>query len=245
MLSPRGGESIAQPACQWSIMGVVPGILAHRPRGQAWVAAYFLEVQVRGIAQSASWIVAGGLAAVRPSRTVRQIAGQALLVLIGSLFVALCARVTIYLPFSPVPITGQTFGVVVVGATLGSRLGALALVAYLAEGLAGLPVFSAGATWGIARLLSPTGGYLVGFVAGAWIVGRLGEAGWHRRLVTTALSLGLGIAVIYLAGLAGLLVYLSPERALAVGVLPFLIGDALKVALATSIVVGQRALGRG
>lgn len=164
----------------------------------------------------------------------------ALLAIAGSLFLALCAQVSVHLPFSPVPITGQTFGVLIVGALLGSRLGPAAVLLYLAEGAAGLPVFSPGPTWGLARFLSPTGGYLLGFVAGAWVVGRLGEAGWHRRVGPAALSLVLGNLAIYAGGLAGLTLYLAPEKVLAIGVLPFLAGDALKILIAAGVVVGQR-----
>ncbi len=87
----------------------------------------------------------------------------------------------IQLPFSPVPITGQTMAVLLVGALLGSRRGALAVLAYIAEGLAGLPVFAGGAA-GLARLFGPTGGYLVGFVAAAFLVGWLAERGWIDAL---------------------------------------------------------------
>jgi len=95
---------------------------------------------------------------------------DALLVVAGSLFVAALAQVSLPLPFTPVPITGQTFAVLLVGAVLGARRGAASLVLYLLEGSLGLPVFANG-TNGLARLLGPTGGYLIGFVAAAWIVG--------------------------------------------------------------------------
>lgn len=172
----------------------------------------------------------------------RAIARKALLALAGSLFLALCSQVTIYLPFSPVPITGQTFGVLVLGALLGSRLGTAAVLAYLVEGALGLPVFAPGATWGLARFMSPTGGYLLGFVLSAWLVGRLGEAGWHRRPASTALSLALGTAAVYVGGVAGLALYMPLPRALTLGVAPFLVGDALKALLAGAVVLGQRRL---
>lgn len=180
--------------------------------------------------------------AARRLRSIEAIGRQALLAVAGSLFVSLCAQVAVYLPFSPVPVTGQTFGVLVVGALLGSRLGAAALLLYLAEGAVGLPVFSPGPTWGLARLLSPSGGYLLGFVASAWLVGRLGEAGWHRRLGTAVLSLLLGSVAIYVGGLVGLAIYFPLDKAVAVGVLPFLVGDALKVLVALGVIVGQRPL---
>ena len=99
------------------------------------------------------------------------LAWRAGLVLGASLLIALAAQVAIPLPFSPVPVTGQTYAVLVVGAALGSRLGALSVALYVAEGVLGLPVFAPGGAPGIARLLGPTGGYLVGFVGAAFVVG--------------------------------------------------------------------------
>src|SRR3989304_4935143 len=104
------------------------------------------------------------------------------LIVIGSLFVAALAQLSI--PLQPVPVTGQTFVVLLVGMVLGSRRGAPALAAYLAEGLAGLPVF-AEARSGLGTVLGPTGGYLVGFIAAAWLVGLLAERGFDRRLIKT------------------------------------------------------------
>src|SRR5215208_680403 len=110
---------------------------------------------------------------------------DALLVTAASLFVALSASIAIWLPNTPVPVTAQTLTVLLTGALLGSRLGSLALLTYLAEGLAGLPVF-AGATnaWspsripGVPVILGPTAGYLVGFVVAAWLTGWLSERNW-------------------------------------------------------------------
>jgi biotin transport system substrate-specific component len=176
------------------------------------------------------------------SELIPAVARAALLAGAGSLFLALCSQVAVYLPFSPVPVTGQTFGVLVLGALLGSRLGPAAVTLYLAEGALGLPVFSPGPTWGLARLISPTGGYLLGFVAAAWVVGRLGEAGWRRQLGPTVASLLLGTAAIYVGGLVGLTLYLPLDRALALGVLPFVLGDALKIGLAAVVAYRQRPL---
>ena len=184
----------------------------------------------------------GRSASLAIARLARALARPLLLALAGSLFVALCSRVALPLPFSPVPVTGQTFGVLVVGGLLGRRLGAAALLAYLIEGAAGLPVFSPGPTWGVARLLSPTGGYLVGFVGAAWVVGWLADAGRHRRVQSALLSMALGTASIYAAGVMGLLLYFPIERALALGLYPFLLGDALKAAAAALVVAGQRPL---
>jgi biotin transport system substrate-specific component len=169
---------------------------------------------------------------------------QALLVVGFSVLNALAAQVAIPLPFSPVPITAQTFAVLVTGMLLGSRLGAAALVAYLAEGLSGVPVFAGGRA-GPLVLLGPTGGYLVGFVASAYVVGWLAERGWDRRPWTTALAMALGNVVIYAAGVTWLANLLGPTRALEQGLLPFLPGDLLKLILAATLLpAGWRLLGR-
>lgn len=112
----------------------------------------------------------------------------ALVVLFGA-FVALTAQVQ--LPLWPVPLTLQTLGVLFTGAVLGSRRGALALFLYLSEGAVGLPVFAGGAS-GIAYMLGPTGGYLVGFVLAAGVVGWLAERSWDRRMVWTVLAMVVG-----------------------------------------------------
>jgi biotin transport system substrate-specific component len=149
----------------------------------------------------------------------------------ATLFIAAFAQLSI--PLQPVPITGQTFAVLLVGMALGSRRGALAVAAYLAAGAAGLPVF-AEAKSGIATLLGPTGGYLVGFVAAAWVVGYLAERGWDRNLLRTFAAMVAGNVVIYAFGLAWLLSYFGGDlnATLAAGVYPFLLGDAIKAAAA-------------
>lgn len=168
---------------------------------------------------------------------------DAALVVGGSLIVALSAQVAVRLPFSPVPVTGQTLAVLLVGALLGSRRGAASLLAYLAEGLLGLPVFAQGAS-GLAYAVGPTGGYLVGFVAAAFVAGWLAERGWDRRAWTTALAMAIGNAAIYVLGLSWLAVYVG-QRAVALGLVPYLPGDVLKVAVAAALLpVGWRVIGK-
>ncbi|MFH2104544.1 MAG: biotin transporter BioY [Chloroflexota bacterium] len=154
------------------------------------------------------------------------------LVLAGTLLVALLAQVRIPLPFTPVPITGQTFAVLLVAVALGSHRGAVSLMLYATLGLGGLPVFAGGAS-GLAYALGPTGGYLVGFALAAWVVGRLAERGLERTVRTAWLPFLAGTLVIYLCG-AGWLSFVlgSLPQALAVGVLPFLVGDTVKILLA-------------
>ncbi|MDA8218030.1 MAG: biotin transporter BioY [Dehalococcoidales bacterium] len=155
------------------------------------------------------------------------------LVLLGSVVVGLSAQVAVYLPFTPVPISGQTFAVLLVGMALGSRRGALALLAYIAEGAAGLPVFAAGLA-GPAVVLGPRGGYLFGMILAAYLVGRLAERGWSRRAIGTAGAMVAGEIAIYALGIPWLAVVLGTDlpTALSLGLFPFLLGDAIKVALA-------------
>ncbi len=157
-----------------------------------------------------------------------------LLIATGSLLVAGMAQVRIPLPFTPVPITGQTFAVLVVGAALGSKRGASSLALYLLLGLAGLPFFAGGAS-GLAILAGPTGGYLVGFILAAYLVGLLAARGLDRRVPSALLAFLAGEIVIYLFGVAWLSVYLGIPHALMAGLLPFLAGDAIKLAAAALV----------
>jgi biotin transport system substrate-specific component len=166
------------------------------------------------------------------------------LMLGGSLLIALSAQLQFVLPFSPVPITGQTFAVLLLGTLYGSRRGPATVVTYLALGVMGLPVF-AGGTFGLARLVGPTGGYLVGFLVAAFVVGLLSERGWDRHPWATAVSLILGNGMIYVTGLLWLAKFVGWQAVLSTGVLPFLPGDALKIALATILVpAGWKLIGR-
>ena len=167
---------------------------------------------------------------------------DAALVVLFSAFVALTAQVEI--PLWPVPLTLQTLGALFTGAVLGSRRGALALLLYLAEGAVGLPVFAGGAS-GVGHMLGPTGGYLVGFVVAAGVVGWLAERGWDRRLVWTAVAMVLGNVVIYVFGVAWLAVFLGDlGGALVQGVLLFVVGDLIKIAVATLTLPGGWKLAR-
>ncbi len=160
-----------------------------------------------------------------------------------SLLTALSAQVSIPLPFTPVPVTLQTFSVVLAGALLGSRRGAIAMLLYLAEGFAGLPVFSLGRA-GIAHLFGPTGGYLVGFVAAAWLTGFLVERRLASRLPGALLVTILGLLIPYVPGVAWLGISAAGfPRALALGFLPFLIGDAMKAVVAVGVLTGAHLVG--
>ncbi|HGY09544.1 MAG TPA: biotin transporter BioY [Oceanithermus profundus] len=167
---------------------------------------------------------------------------RVLAVALGAAFVAALAQVALPLPFTPVPVTLQTLGVLLVGAALGRSLGAQALGLYLAAGAAGLPVFAGGGA-GPGWLAGPTGGYLLGFVAAAWLLGALVERfAADRRPPAAFLAMLAASAAIYAFGLAGLAAWLalggkavSLGGLLALGFWPFALGDLLKAALAAAL----------
>jgi len=154
------------------------------------------------------------------------------LIFIGVLFTAVFAQLKVYLPFTPIPITGQTFAVLLVSATLGSKRGAASMLLYLALGVAGLPLFAGGAS-GLAYMSGATLGYLVGFVIAAFIVGRLAERGLERNWITSLIPFLIGSLIIYGCGAGWLSISLGWRRAFALGVFPFIIGDTLKLLLAS------------
>jgi len=169
---------------------------------------------------------------------------EAALVLGGSLLIAAAAQMQIVLPFSPVPITAQTFAVLLIAALFGSKRGSATVATYLTVGAWGLPVFAGGA-FGIMRLVGPTAGYLVGFLAAAYVVGLLSERGWDRKLWTAATSMIVGNAIIYASGILWLSRFVGWEAVLRTGFLPFLPGDALKIVLATVLLpTGWTFIGR-
>ena len=176
---------------------------------------------------------------------------------LGALVVAVAAQIAIPLPFTPIPFTLQPLAVLIVGGLLGARAGAAALVLYLGLGLMGLPVFAAGGS-GVARLLGPTGGYLLAFPAAAglvgWLVERVGRAGqvgqaslaaWPpgrlaalRRLAAYLVACALGMLVVHIGGTAQLaLLTGDAETAIRSGFIPFLTGDLLKIGLAVAVLL--------
>ena len=167
---------------------------------------------------------------------------SAALVVAFSLFVALSAQVAVPLPFTPVPVTLQTLAVVLAGALLGPRLGALALAAYLLEGAAGAPFFARGAGGAAYLAATPTLGYLLAYPAAAYVTGLLAERGWDRRYLSAAAAMAVGSAVVLFGGWAGLLRFQPPARAFALGVAPFVVGDLVKIALAAALLPAGWAL---
>ena len=158
------------------------------------------------------------------------------LTLAGALLLTLCAKLRI--PFWPVPLTMQTLAVLLIGAVYGPRLGVATVLAYLAAGAAGLPVFAGTPEkgLGLAYMAGPTGGYLAGFVLAAWACGLLAHRGWDRRITTTALAMLIGNLLLYAPGLLWLgALFGWDQPILAWGLYPFLIGDLLKLVLATAL----------
>ena len=158
-----------------------------------------------------------------------------ILAIAGSLLLTLSAKV--HIPFWPVPMTLQTLAVLVIGMAYGPRLGGATLLLYLAEGAIGLPVFSGTPERGIglAYLAGPTGGYLVGFVLAAALVGVMAERGWDRSPVTTVTAMVAGNLVIYVCGVAWLGAIIGYGGVWSAGVEPFLLGDGIKIALGTAL----------
>jgi biotin transport system substrate-specific component len=188
---------------------------------------------------------------VRPDAATLRIAllpragalADAVLVLAGAGLVAVAAQISIPLPFTPVPITGQTFAVLLVGAALGSVLGLASMTVYLAAGIAGAPVYSdASSGWHVVS--GPTGGYLVGFLVAAALAGYLAERGWDRRLSSAVTAMLTGNVVIYLLGLPWLahVAGTNLEQTLEQGLYPFVVGDLVKLYLAGALLPAGWAL---
>jgi biotin transport system substrate-specific component len=156
----------------------------------------------------------------------------------GSWFVAILAQISIPLGFTPVPITGQTLGVLLVGSLLGTRLGTIALLLYVAQGAIGFPFFADGGS-GVEVLYGATAGYILGFVLAAALTGWLAERGWDKRVSTTILSMLLGTLLIYVPGVLWLSTLVGGlGAAMVAGVLPFLPGAAIKIAVAAGVLPG-------
>lgn len=155
------------------------------------------------------------------------------LAVVFSLLTALAAQIVI--PIGPVPITGSTFAVLLTGALLGSRLGAMAMIVYLFEGAAGLPFFYGG-HGGFAHILGPTGGYLVAFPAAAFITGAFAENGWDKRFFSAVAAMAVGSIVILLAGWTWFAVLMNTNllAAFKISVAPHLVGDVIKILLAAA-----------
>jgi len=202
-----------------------------------------MSTDVRTYDLRADTLIGAALAPIDSTRSVG-------LVIVFSLFIAAAAQFAIHI--GPIPITGQTFAVLLTGALLGSRLGAAAVIAYLIEGAIGLPFFAGGAA-GIVRFLGPTGGYLVAFPAAAFVTGAFAEHGWDKNYPQAVVAMAIGSVIVFLGGWAWYSVLTStpPLAAFQIAVLPYLVGDVIKIALAAAVLptgwalLKRKASGRG
>lgn len=170
--------------------------------------------------------------AIRPR--VAPLVWDVLLVCAFGTLMGLLAQISIPLPFTPVPITGQTFGILLTGAVLGSKRGAAAMLVYLAQGIAGLPVFALGLS-GWAVISGPSGGYLVSYPIAVFVVGFLCERGWDRNFFTAVAAMLPGEVIVYLVGLPWLAHFVGADNAVPLGLTPFIGGDVFKLLLAAAV----------
>jgi biotin transport system substrate-specific component len=191
--------------------------------------------------------IADFLVPIRVGERLSSRARHVALILAGALFIYLTALISIPVPGSPVPVTGQTFGVLLVGGALGFRRGLAAVALYVLLGLVGLPFFAEG-KGGMQVILGASGGYLIGFVLAGSLIGRLAELGWDRNLLGAVGAMLIGNALIYVVGLPWLAVVTGWDvsKTLRLGLEPFIVGDLLKLVLAAVVfpaawwVVGHR-----
>lgn len=170
-------------------------------------------------------ITRGAAASTQRGQRVVSVARETALAVLGVLALAVSAHIIIPLPFTPVPVTGQTFAVLLLGAAYGARRGVASVVLYLLAGVAGLPVFAAVA--GAASY-----GYLIGFAVAAFIVGWLADRGWGRGLPTSIAAMLVGEVAIYACALPWLARFVGWNHVIALGLTPFLVGDAYKLVAA-------------
>ena len=201
----------------------------------------------RSTAADRGLTIADFLVPIRLGERLNARARDVALVVAGALFIYLTSKVVIPVAGSPVPITGQTFGVLLVGGALGLRRGAVAVALYVLLGVVGLPFFAEG-KGGLTIIWGATGGYLIGFILAGAVVGRLAELGWDRKIGGALGAMVVGSAVIYAVGLPWLKVVtgMTVEETIAAGLTPFLIGDTIKIILAAVLfpaawwIVGRR-----
>jgi biotin transport system substrate-specific component len=191
-------------------------------------------------------VLAESLGTRTPVRST--IAFKVALVVAGSLLIAGLAQITVKLPFTPVPFSGQTLGVLLVGGALGATLGAASVLLYIAEGAIGLP-FYAEAESGIDHLgfASATAGYLWAFLIAAFVVGWLAKRGWDRGIGSSIGAMLVGEVIIFTIGVAWLAaaVDVPATTALELGLYPFIVGDAIKLFLAAgALPLAWRAIGK-
>jgi biotin transport system substrate-specific component len=190
----------------------------------------------------AAYIDGGTLLTTLSARTDMARPIRVAAVLLIAVLTVVAAQVSIPLPFTPVPFTLQPMVVLLGGAALGSRLGMASQVLYLLAGVAGLPVFAASAVLpqGFARLLGPTGGYLLSYPFAAWVVGWLAQRGFDRRYSTSVVAMVAGLTIVFLGGVSWLAWFAQPAplglpTALRTGLLPFIPADIVKILIAAAV----------
>ncbi len=170
-----------------------------------------------------------------PSASASNVVRWGVLAIVGSLLLTISAKIQV--PFYPVPMTMQVLVVMLIGAAYGWRLGGATVLLYMAQGAAGLPVFAGTPEkgLGLAYMAGPTGGYLLGFVLAATLVGWLAERGWDRSALTTFVAMVGGVLAVYVPGVLWLSSLIGMDKALTFGVYPFVYADLLKIVLGTAI----------
>ena len=178
---------------------------------------------------------------LQPVKSIPQKTRGIAIIVSASWLIAISAQFTFNLPFSPVLVTGQTLAVLLIGSLLGKNRGAAAVGLYLLQGAVGLPVFAGGKS-GFITLVGPTGGYLIGFIAAAYIVGILTELRHDKSLVYIGFSMLVGNLVIYIFGLFWLVQFVGESSALQMGLFPFLAGDFVKILSGVIVLGGSRKI---
>ncbi len=174
---------------------------------------------------------------------VPSLTSDLLVALSGALILGLSAQLELRLPFTPVPVTAQTFVVLLIGALFGANRGVLTIILYLSSGVLGLPVFS-GFGSGLHHILGPTGGYIIGFMGSAYVAGTFMNYGTKQSFFYIFFIMLLSCSVIYIIGVLWLGISLGFKNVLEVGVLPFIPGDILKSAAAAILYTGIQKFGK-
>jgi biotin transport system substrate-specific component len=154
-------------------------------------------------------------------------------ILSAVLMMAALSRITI--PLQPVPVTGQTLGVLLTGIMLGRKRALAAMITYIGMGIVGFPVFANGA-FGLATLIGPTGGYLLGFIPAAYLMGYLGDKGWYNKIMSAFSALLIGHTIVFACGLLWLSIFTGGSNVLAIGFIPFLPGAVAKTLIAFALI---------
>ena len=178
---------------------------------------------------------------LQSEKSISSKATNIIVVLLASWLIGVSAQLSIALPFSPIPITGQTIIILLMGFLLGKERGTAAVGLYILQGVAGLPVFAGGKS-GLLTLVGPTGGYLVGFLGAVYVVGILSELRHDNSISYTVFSLIIGNVIIYAFGLIWLVRFVGETQALSLGFFPFLVGDIVKIFIGVLVLTGSQKI---